>query len=183
MKNVRVARRYAAALMAAAEESRSLDAVAADMQMIGRLLEGSRELRLFIASPVIQAKKKVAVIREIFGKATGKEVLTFVLLLTEKRREDIVPDFVREFAVLLDERRGVVEVGVRSAVAIDKGQEDILRKRLETYTAKKVRTVLSLDPTLKGGLIIQIGDTVLDGSIRHQLELLKDRFVAGGHIS
>jgi F-type H+-transporting ATPase subunit delta len=146
-------------------------------------MEHSRELRLFIVSPVIPAKKKVSVMRELFGKAVGKEVLTFFLLLTEKRREDFIPDIIAEFGALLDKRQGVVEAKVSSALAIDARQQDLLRKRLEAYTARKIRMHLALDPSLKGGLVIQIGDTVLDGSVKHQLELLKNRFVAGGHIS
>ena len=183
MKNVRVASRYAAALMMAAEENKSVDAIAGDMRMVGNLLEGSRELRAFVASPVIPANKKVLVMRELFGKVVGKEVLTFFLLLTEKRREDLLSDIIQQFNVLLDKRQGVVEATVRSVIAIQPEQEQLLKKRLEAYTAKIVRMRLGLDPSLKGGLVIQIGDTVLDGSVTHQLEVLKDRFVAGGHIS
>jgi F-type H+-transporting ATPase subunit delta len=183
MKNVRVARRYAAALMAAGEESRSVDVIADDLRTVGSMLEGSRELRSFIASPIIPAKKKVLVMRGLFEKVVGKEVMTFFLLLTEKRREDILRDIVQQFMDLLDKRQGIVEAAVKSASTIDKEQEQLLKKRLEAHTAKKVRMQFALDPSLKGGLVIQIGDTVLDGSVRHQLELLKDRFVAGGHIS
>jgi F-type H+-transporting ATPase subunit delta len=169
--------------MTAAEEDRLTDAVAADLQMVGRLIGGSRELQMFISSPVIPARKKVSVMREIFGKSVGKVVLTFFLLLTEKRREEYLPDIIREFGVLLDKRRGIVEAKIRSALALTGGQEELLKKRLESYTAKKIRMHPALDPSLQGGLVIQIGDTVLDGSVKHQLELLKDRFVAGGQIS
>jgi F-type H+-transporting ATPase subunit delta len=183
MRNIRVARRYATALMTAAEESRLVDKMAADLQKVGNLLEGSRELRLFVASPVVPAQKKMTVMREIFGTSVGKEVMSFFLFLIEKRREELLADIIGEFSILLDKRQGVVEANVRSALAIDGEQERLLKKRLEAYTAKNVRTRFAIDSSLKGGLVIQIGDTVLDGSIKHQLELLKDRFVAGGHFS
>jgi len=183
MKNVRVARRYAAALMIAAGENKSVDAIAGDLRKVGTMLDGSRELRAFVASPVIPAKKKVLVMRELFGKVVGKEVLNFFLLLAQKGREDILADIIQEFNVLLDKRQGVVEASVRSTLAIQPEQEQLLKKRLEAYTAKKIRMLFDLDPSLKGGLMIQIGDTVLDGSVKHQLEVLKDRFVAGGHLS
>lgn len=183
MTNVRVALRYATALMTAAEESKSVDAIAADLRMVGTLLDTSRELRTFVASPVIPAKKKMTVMRELFGKSVGKEVMTFFLFLMEKRREEILPDIIRQFMALLDKRQGVMEASIRSALAVDAEQEQRLKGRLEAYVAKKIRMRFALDPSLKGGLVVQIGDTVLDGSVKHQLELLKDRFVAGGHFS
>lgn len=183
MKHVRVARRYAVALMTAAEESRSIDSVAADLQKVGKLLKDSRDLVLFLNSPVIPARKKALVLRELFENKVGKEVLTFFLLLARKGREDVIPDIVGQFAALLDQRQGIVDANVKAAFAIDKEQEQLLKKRLEAYTAKTVRMDIGIDESLKGGLVIQIGDTVLDGSVRHQLELLKNRFMAGGTLS
>ncbi len=183
MRNVRVARRYAVALMTAAEESRSIDSVAADLQNVGKLLRESRELVLFLTSPVIPARKKALVLREIFEHKVGKEVLTFFLLLTRKGREDVIPDIVGQFAVLLDQRQGIVDASVKSAFALDKEHEQLLKKRLDTYTARTERMDLGIDTSLKGGLVIRIGDTVLDGSVRHQLELLKARFMTGGTLS
>ena len=183
MKNTRVARRYAVALMTAAEESRSIDSVAGDLQWVGKLLKESRGLVLFLISPVIPARKKMIAFRELLENKVGKEVLTFFLLLARKGREDVIPDIVGQFGALLDERQGIVDARVKSAVPIEKEQEQLLKKRLETYTSKKVRMEFGIDKSLRGGLVIQIGDTVLDGSVRHQLELLKDRFVAGGTLS
>ena len=183
MKNVRVARRYAVALMQAAEEGGSIDTIAADLRNVEKLLKESRELLLLLTSPVIPARKKSLVLKEIFEKRVGKEVLTFFLLLTKKGREDVIPDVIGQFAILLDQRNGIVDASVKSAIAIDKEQEQLLKHRLEAYTAKSVRMNLGIDKELKGGLVIQIGDTVLDGSVRHQLELLKDRFMAGGTLS
>ena len=183
MKNVRVARRYAAALMTVAEENRSVDAVAADLEKVEKLLNESRDLALFLASPVIPARKKMTVLREIFTDRVGKEVLTFFLLLTRKGREDFIPEVVRQFGILLDQRRGVVDVAVTTAMSVDKEQERTLQKRLEAYTSRTVRMNLHVDPSLQGGVVVQIGDTVLDGSVRHQLNVLKNRFIAGGTLS
>jgi F-type H+-transporting ATPase subunit delta len=63
---------------------------------------------------------------------------------------------------------------------VDKEQERTLQKRLEAYTSRTVRMKLNVDPLLQGGVVVQIGDTVLDGSVRHQLNVLKNRFIAGG---
>lgn len=183
MRNTRVARRYAVALMAASAELKTIDSVAADMAKLGAVLRGSRELSLFIASPIIQASKKKAILQEVLKPVVGQEVLTFCLLLARKGREEHLPEIVDQFIQLNNERLGIVDVDVRSAVPLADDQKAKLQKQMEQYTSKTVRLKAVVEKDLMGGLLIQVGDTVLDGSVRHQLELLKDRFVAGGTLS
>ncbi|MDH4068800.1 MAG: ATP synthase F1 subunit delta [Ignavibacteria bacterium] len=183
MRNTRVARRYAVALMDAAVEQNAVEAVAADMKKLGALLTESRELSLFIVSPIIQAAKKKSVLREVLKSLVGKEVLTFCLLLASKGREEHLPVIVEQFTGLYNERLGIVDVDVSAATPLGDDQQEKLRKELEQYTSRKVLLKAGVDKDLRGGLLIQIGDTVLDGSVRHQLERLKDRFVAGGTLS
>jgi F-type H+-transporting ATPase subunit delta len=183
MKSVRVARRYATALMSAAEEMGSVDAVSADVELLGRVLRDSRELRMLLASPVITPAKKTAVLTEIFGGKVGTEAFTFIMLLIQKGREGILADMVEQFARLRDAKLGIIDVGVRSAVPLEKSQEKALADQIEHYTRKRVRMHPGVDASLKGGLVIQIGDHVLDGSAANQLKLLRKRFVAGTSLS
>lgn len=183
MKNTRIARRYAVALMNTAEELGEAEEIAGNMAAIDRLFRESREFRLLIASPVISAAKKKETLRALLETRVNRETLSFLLLLASKRREDVLPDIVREFLALRNQRMGIVEAQVKSAVPLTEMQEHTLRERLEQYTKKNVRLRLEIDLSLKGGLRIQIGDTVLDASVRHQLLLLKERFVSGGMFS
>ena len=82
--------------------------------------------------------------------------------------------------VLQDDRQGIVNVVVRSASDFTAEQSGTLRNRLESYTRKQVRITFSLDKQLKGGFVARVGDTVFDGSIKRQLELLRQRFAGGG---
>jgi F-type H+-transporting ATPase subunit delta len=177
MKNIKAARRYAMALMAVAEERRVTDAVATDLEAVGRVLAGSRDLRLLVASPVISAGKKLAVFREIFGARTGKETLEFLALLIRKQREALLPAVVEEFLALRDTRANIVNVDVTAAVDLSTSQQTALTGALERRTGKQVRLRLSKDPAIAGGLVVKIGDTVLDGSVRHQLARIRRRFV------
>jgi len=183
MKNQRVARRYAQALMSVSEGLNSLEPVAADMAAVGQMLRESRDFALFVASPIISAAKKTAVFRNVLGPAVRKEVVTFFLLLTRKRREELIPEIIEQFALLLSARLGIVDVSVYSAVSLDDRQRKTLEQRMERYTSLKVRLHESVEKDLVGGLRVQVGDTVLDGSVRRQLELLKGRFVSGGTLS
>ena len=180
MKNTRVARRYAQALMLTTDSSaKAIDEIAADLEVVRQSLNSSRELRLFVSSPVVSVVRKQKVFREIFGARIGRTTMSFIELLTEKQREGVLPDVVEEFLALRDAQYGIVNVDVASAVEITSQQEKNLSEKLEHYTKKKVRVRFALDTSLKGGLVVRIGDTVLDSSIKRQLELMREQFAEG----
>lgn len=183
MKNVRVARRYAKALMQASEHNKIIDGTAEDLSRMSKVYDLSREFRLMIASPVVAAAKKMSVFKQLFQSKVQASTLSFVELLLEKKRETYLSDIVEQFLALRDELYGIVNVDVSSAVEVLPAQEKLLSQRLEQYTKKKVRVRFSLDSTLKGGLVVRIGDTVLDASVKHQLELLREQLGAGGPLT
>ncbi len=180
MKSIRVARRYAHALMEIAEEQKAADSVAADLAAIEADLKGSRELRLLLSSPVIHEGKKRAVFRELWETRVSRTTMAFVLLLTRKQREGVLPGVIEEFSVLHDQKRGVVGADVRTSVPISAAQERDLSAHLMRSTGKKIRLRTAVDPALRGGLVVRIGDTVVDASVRRQLERLRERFLSGG---
>jgi F-type H+-transporting ATPase subunit delta len=180
MKNIRVARRYAQALMDAAEKPAALEQTARDLETIGTTLEASRDLRLMLASPVVPGPKKRAVLDALFGASVGRGTMLFLHLLLEKQREQVLQDIIREFFLLRDARLGIISVDVAAAIELTDKEQDSLHTRLERHTGKKVRVRFTRDVALKGGLMVKIGDTVLDASVKRQLERLKERFARGG---
>ncbi len=179
MRNTRVARRYALALLTAAEGQNIQDTVAADIEFIGRLTRGSRELRLLFASGVVSIPRKRAVLHDLFKSRVQPMTLAFIDLLTTKQREVLLLDIVEQFGVLRDVRLGIVNVDVTTAVDLTTEQQRALTKGLEAYTQKNVRVRTVLDPAIKGGLRIRVGDTVLDATVTHKLERLHQRFTQG----
>jgi F-type H+-transporting ATPase subunit delta len=179
MKNVRVARRYAQALMAVAEEQKVVDDVAADLTAMGTLLATSRELRVLLSSPVIREGKKKAVFQELWGTRVNRTTMAFVLLLTHKQREYVLQDVIKEYHALRDEKLGVIGADVQTAVPMSAAQEQDITARLTRSTGKRVQVRAAVDAAIKGGLVVRIGDTVVDASIRRQLERLRERFQEG----
>ena len=177
MKNLRAARRYAVALMAEAEYTRAVDAIADDLELIGGLFKSSRDLRRLSTSPIVSVGRKTRIFDELLGKHVSKETLGFIRLLISKHRESLLPDIVDEFVRLRDEKQGIVPADVRSAIPLTASEEKALREKLERYAEKKVRLGVSVEPELRGGLRVRIGDTVLDASIKRQLELLRECLV------
>ena len=179
MSNLRVAKRYASALMALTLEAKKPEAMAEDLLTVQAAITSSRELRALLASPVVPKEKKKAVVAEIFGKKIGADVQRYLNSIIEKGREDVLAEALVQYFLLRDEQLGIVSVDVRTAIEFSASQEKSLMKQLEAYTQKKVRVSFSLDKMLKGGFVAKVGDTTLDGSISRQLEILRARLKDG----
>jgi F-type H+-transporting ATPase subunit delta len=176
MSNLRTANRYAEALMTTAEELHLLKEVSDDLNVIKRSIDESHEFQRFLKSPVIKKEKKQQVFEASFGKSVQPLTLKFLSFLAEKAREDILLNIIEAFGRLQDEALGIVNVHVKAASELSAQQTVQLEQRFEAYSKKKVRIDVSLDSKLIGGFIARIGDTMFDGSVKRQLELLRKRF-------
>ena len=181
MSNVIIARRYAQALKEEADGLDSIERVDEDVALIRDSLASSRELNQFFESPVISREKKASVVNELFGERVEKITLQFLLLMIEKRREQIFPEVVRAYQALRDDQLGLVNVAVRVAAELGEAEEAELIATIEKMISKKVRLETLVDETLLGGLIVRVGDTVYDGSFANQLQALRDRLETGHH--
>jgi F-type H+-transporting ATPase subunit delta len=179
MSNARVAQRYASALMALTNEQKNPDAVAEDLLIVLTAIDSSRELRSVLASPVIRQDKKRAILQDVFKKKVGPLVLGYLDIIAAKGRENLLHDIMKQYFVLRDEELGIVRVAVKTSVDFSPKQEKDLKKQLETMTKKQVEITFSVEKNLKGGFIARVGDTVLDGSVKRQLELLKIKLKQG----
>lgn len=179
MSEFRAAYRYALALIGVAQEMEKLDDVDRDLLFIEKLTKGSTEFNLFLKSPVVKEEKKKRILREILEGNVGDLTMKFVTLLASKSREQLLPEIIRQFARLRDDRLGILNVAAQTAVRFTPAQEENLVRQLEGATKKHIRITYNVDPSLKGGFIVQHDDTVWDASVRHQLEILRQRLVEG----
>lgn len=173
MKDIRVAKRYAAALFGVAVRDDILDAVAADLELIGRYLGEVPYLRAVLNQPLVSDARKNKVIVDAFGDRVTASSLNFLKLLIRKRREDLIPECIREFRVLLAEQSGTVDAEAWTAVPMTLDQQQGLVLSLHNLTGKKVRLRAAVDVSLVGGVVVRLGDTVIDGSVRGKLERLE----------
>ncbi len=175
MKRSRASRRYAAALLDLAAEVKKTEKIGADMALVRESMQVSRELELFFENPVINRSKKLDVARALYEGKIDPMTLSFLYLLINKGREKLTGGIAEQVGILLDERNGIVNAQLMAPFELDKKDQTRVRSTLEGITGKKVRVAFSLDRNLIGGFLAQIGDTVYDGSIRRQLEILKER--------
>ncbi len=173
MKDIRVARRYAAALFGVANRDGILDAVAQDLTLVERFLDDVPYLRAVLMQPLVSHTRKDAVVDEAFGERVTASSLNFLKLLIRKRREELIGECIREFRALLAERTNTVDAEAWTAIPMTPEQQARLVQSLHTLTGKEVRLMAEVDHTLVGGVVVRIGDTVMDGSVRGKLERLE----------
>jgi len=131
-------------------------------------------------SPVATPDQKLRILREIFGKRSSVMTLKFITLLVRKGRSEYLYATAEEFLRLLDAKRNILHARVESATKLTETEQMQLMAKLERMTGKRIRADFMIDPSLRGGFIARMGDEMVDASLKHQLELLREQFLQGG---
>lgn len=169
-----MAGRYATALLELARESKALNPVEKDLTTFQELLDGSKDLRRLVTSPVYSAEDQANAIAAVLEKAEIKGLAAnFVLLVVRNRRLFALPDIIRAFGRLLAAHRGEVTAEVASASALSDEQVATLQIALKGSIGRTVQLQQRVDPSLLGGLVVKVGSRMVDGSLRTKLRNLR----------
>ena len=166
---------YAQAMLEVARAEGRLGAVEDDLFRFARTYEGSDNLRVALTDPALPLERRIAVIEELMGRKALATSTALVSMLVGVGRAGDLPAVVDRFVQLAASERQHEVAEVRSAVPLDDDQVSRLAGALSNATGKDVEVKVIIDPTVLGGLIARVGDTVIDGSVRHRLEQLKER--------
>ena len=170
-----VASRYARALVEVILEQK-IDAEEARQQLrsIVKAVHESDDLRRVWDSPAISPEQKRAVLDAIAKQmGTAKPIRNFIAVLIDHRRMGMLDDMLRQFETELDAQLGFTEVEVSSARPLSAEEKRELEARVAGMTGKKVRTRYVTNPELLGGVMVRAGSTIYDGSVRGQLEKMR----------
>lgn len=178
----KASRRYSLALYGVAEEKGKLDEVLKDITFAINLIKDNHELELFFDSPVIPKNKKLEVVKNIFGEKISPLTMSFMDLLLERRRGALTREIFEDFIKLKKEREGVVDVTVKTSVELNDSEKANMKSKIEAYTKLKGDLTFEIDKSIIGGFVAKIDDTILDASIKRQLEILKDKFRHGDFV-
>jgi len=177
-----VASRYARALVdvvLAPNAGVNPDRVREELRSFEQALAASPELSIVLASPGISRPKKRAVIgRLVESLGLSKVSRNFLFVLIDHRRTADLSGIIEAFEKIADERLGKLQVDVSSARELDRQQQAALTERLEAMTGKRIVLNLAIDSELVGGLVVCLGSTVYDGSVRGQLETLSHQLTS-----
>lgn len=170
------AKRYVQAIIEVAREGKSFDAWQRDLQLLGAAVE-DRAVTAYLQNPSVpDAEKKKAV--DIVLKGARPEARNLAHLLVERHRTGIIPELVTLFEEAVLAEKGIVMADVTTAEPLDEDAQQAVRERLSSIVGKTVELRMHTDPEIIGGLIAQIGDEVIDGSVQTRLRRLRTRLKA-----
>jgi F-type H+-transporting ATPase subunit delta len=174
-----LARRYAKALLDIGIQQQTYDALGKELDRTAATFASSPDLRHALENPVFPMEKRRLVLEELARRlGLSKVVRNFVMLLLDKGRIGALPDIARAHRTLVDEHAGRVRATVTSARPLDPVLEQRLKTALERQSGKVVILEKKEDPSILGGLVTQLGDVLYDGSVRTQLQQLREELLS-----
>jgi F-type H+-transporting ATPase subunit delta len=177
-----VAERYAKALadviLASGSDADARQALT-ELRAFEAMVKSSTDLRNVLMSPAVSPSRKRAVVSRFSPIVPlSPLVRNFLFVVLDRRRADLLGEMGSAFETALDERLGLARVEVRSAAPLSDSQRSALQQELSRVADKQVRCAFTVDPGLIGGVVARIGSTIYDGSVRTQLESLRERLVS-----
>lgn len=166
------ARVYAEALFDVAKDKGKLDAIRDELGQFVDAVDGNRELQVFFFSPYFSSAEKVAGLKRAVSDADA-ELLNFLELLIEKQRMPEIFRIRRQLDELWKHENRRIDVTVTSAVTLEPAVVEKVGEEIERQTGQKVDLSSRVDAEILGGIVLQVGNKVLDASIRSRLEKLR----------
>lgn len=184
MRDETVAREYAETLFALAERHEGLDVFGRGLDLITGLLDQNVDFRLFLETPSIDAEEKKALVRRVFERELPPQLVNFLLITIDKRRQRLLRQIAQHFRALVDEKEGRAHVEVTVARPIDDATLELLARKLSVLLDVTAVPHVRVRPEILGGVVVRTGDTIYDGSVRKRLDgmrrqLLKAKLPTG----
>lgn len=171
-----IARRYAKALFSATEKNREGEAVKKEIDILSHVIDTNRELRNLIYNPIFGREEKERVIIGILNKIKGRETTkNFIRLLLKKDRIGFLREIAESLTQLIDEKENRKKAVVITSSKLPDKSLSKIKERLIAVTKKNIEMVEKVDGSIIGGVVIQVGSLVYDGSIKMQLDNIKER--------
>jgi len=180
MRDTTIARNYAEALLALARKANALDAWGSMISAVSDAVERDPRLANFLAAPQVPEAQKNQIIEKAFGPVLPKLLVRFLQKLVDNRRQTLIPEIAVEYANLVDETEGRVHAQVTLAREASEADRALIAKRLSERLGKVVVPHLHVNPAILGGVIVKVGDTVMDGSVKKRLATLRSRLASAG---
>jgi F-type H+-transporting ATPase subunit delta len=173
--NTTLAKRYARALVEIGQQQNALEKFGADLTALCDLVEASKDFREVLISPVFTRDDKRRIAGDILSKlGTDLTVTNFIYLLIDRKRIDQLAGIEAAFRQAVDDINGIKRGEVVSADSLDEGRLAQITDSLSKISGKHVLVTTKIDPELIGGVMAKVGDMVFDGTIRTQLNQLKE---------
>jgi F-type H+-transporting ATPase subunit delta len=172
------ARRYAEAAFEVATRDDTVEKWRNELDLAAELVGDERALDV-LANPAIPGERRAEALEEMLGDRVSRPVRNLIQLLLRRGRIDDLSRVAAEFRRLDDKRQGITHATATSASELTQDEVRALTARLEETTGGRIALDVEVDPSLLGGLIVRVGDRLIDGSVRGRLERLRNQLVSG----
>ncbi|MDD2554297.1 MAG: F0F1 ATP synthase subunit delta [Desulfotomaculaceae bacterium] len=180
-----VAGRYAAALYEIALEKKDLpeqenmvDVVEGELKAVEKVIEENSGLQKLLYHPQITPAAKKETLVKLFEGKISKVTGNFLALLVDRRRETYYADIVAEYIALANAGRNIIAAQITSAVALNEKEKAELNQIMGKLAGKKVQTSFAVDPSIIGGIVVRMGDKIIDGSVKTRLASMRESLKA-----
>ena len=178
MREPTIARNYAETLLELAQRAGDLRGWGEMLDQVSDAMESDKRLRVFLESPRVSAQRKNDVLQKAYGAQLPRNFLRFLQALVSHRRQMLIPVIAHAYNDLVDQVEGRVHASVTVARPAEEVDRQIVTKQLSRMLGKDVVPHFHVNPNIIGGVVVRVGDTVLDGSVRRRLATLRTKMLA-----
>ncbi len=172
-----IARRYAHGLFELTEERKASDTVQRDFEDLGNILRADPSLTQFLAAPQLLDSDKHAVVDKIFQGKVDNNLYSLIHLLVAKHRTDFMVEISDAYEELYNASRGIVGTRLITAIPLSDDEINAIRTKLNQLTGRQIDLEPEVDPGIIAGVIAIVGDKIIDRSVRHELEVLREQLM------
>ncbi|MBW3571841.1 MAG: ATP synthase F1 subunit delta [Gemmatimonadetes bacterium] len=174
-----IARNYAETLMALAERQRpaALEEFGGALDELAGMLQTDPRTRQFLETPRVRPEQKKEALRQALAGRAPEMFVRFVMVLVDKRRQSLLPEVAQAYRALVDQRMGRARVDVTISHAPDDALQQEIQRGLEAQLGRTVIPTFRVAPDLLGGMVLRLGDEILDGSVRSRASALRRRLM------
>jgi len=173
-----IADRYARALMMSCPDLATIERVKDEIVLLRQTWLISRDTRDFLMNPKIPPKIKISVLERALSDRLSPVIMRLLALLIEKHRQNIIPDIADQYTEATDRVRGVEHADVTVATPLPPDTQKILLDAIQRFSTRDVEVTMRIDPGIIGGVIIRLGDRVIDGSLKRRFNEIRRTMLA-----
>ncbi|MDZ7779205.1 MAG: ATP synthase F1 subunit delta [Gemmatimonadota bacterium] len=177
MRGETVARKYAETLFELGVRAGRAEKYGEHLREVSDLLDTQPKFRLFLETPRIDDEDRKRLMRDVLGSSLPKDVMSFLLVTIDKRRQRLLREIATQYQLLVDEHLGRQHVEVTVARPLGDDARGMIAERLSRVLGKEAIPHVRVKPDIIGGLVVRTGDTIYDGSVRRRLEGMRSRML------
>ncbi|HEY8832673.1 MAG TPA: F0F1 ATP synthase subunit delta [Gemmatimonadaceae bacterium] len=178
MNNATIGRNYAETLLTLAKREEQTEEWGTLIEAVASAMQQDQTLKTFLESPKLAASRKIAILKSALDQRVPPLFLRFLETVIMKRRQMVIPEIAQEYRALIDSSEDRVHANVTVARDPAEPEKDALKRQLSRLFGKRVVPHYSVNPAILGGVIVKVGDTVMDGSVRRRLASLRSRMLS-----